>query len=116
MASSFGGTSLYIRKVYNYEKREEYCNSLDGVAESVFIEIKSEKSKNAIIGCIYRHHCKVDKFMKNFFEKLVNNICKKENNKICVLMGDFNIDLLKTESDHDVSNFYDFYLLLDFTL
>ena len=80
---------------------------MEGIAESVFIEIKSEKSKNVMIGCIYRHHCKIDKFMKTFFEKLVNTVCENEKNKICVLMGDFNIDLLKSDSDHDASYFYE---------
>ena len=46
--------------------------------------------------------------MDSFFEKLIRNVCIQEKNKVCVLMGDFNLDLLKTESDRDMSDFYDF--------
>ena len=110
-----GGTSLYIRKGYKYEKKNEYCISLDGIAESLFIEIKSEKSKNVIVGCVYRHHCKYEKFMKNFFENLIKSACDKANNKNVILMGDFNFDLLKTDSDQNVSNFYEFHFLFLFS-
>ena len=106
--TSFGGTSLYVRDCYAYEKKSEYTISLSGIAESTFIEIKSDSSKNVIIGCIYRHHCKLDRFMKNFFEKLIINICDKEKSKYCILMGDFNADLLKTDSDLDIENFFNF--------
>ena len=106
--TSFGGTSLYVRDCYAYEKKSEYTISLSGIAESTFIEIKSESSKNIIIGCIYRHHCKLDKFMKNFFEKLIVTISDKEKSKYCILMGDFNADLLKTDSDLDIENFFNF--------
>ena len=75
--------------------------SKEGVAEWVFLELKSKSGKNVIIGCIYRHHCKIAK-------KLIRNVCANEKNKVCVLMGDFNLDLLKTESDKDISDFYDF--------
>ena len=68
--TSFGGTSLYVRDCYAYEKKSEYTISLSGIAESTFIEIKSDSSKNVIIGCIYRHHCKLDRFMKNFLRNL----------------------------------------------
>ena len=103
-----GGTSLYVRKGYKYEKKNELCLSMNGIAESLFVEIKSEKCKNVIVGCIYRHHCKFEKFMKNFFENLIKSACDKANNKNIILMVDFNFDLLKTDSDQNVSTFYDF--------
>ena len=46
--------------------------------------------------------------MDSFFEKLIRHVCIQEKNKVCVLIGDFNLDLLKTESDRDISDFYDF--------
>ena len=105
---------MYVRDCYAYEKKSEYTISLSGIAESTFIEIKSDSSKNVIIGCIYRHHCKLDRFMKNFFEKLIINICDKEKSKYCILMGDFNADLLKTDSDLDIENFFNFLSSLGF--
>ena len=54
---------------------------MDGITESIFIEIKSDKSKNISVGRVYRHNCKFDKFMKNFFENLIKSACDKANNK-----------------------------------
>ena len=50
----------------------------------------------------------IAKFMETFFEKLIRKVCEKEKNKICVIMGDFNLDLLKSDSDHDISDIYEF--------
>ena len=74
----FGGTTIYVRDIYEYEKRNEYSISKEGVAESVFIELKSNNRKNVVIGCIYRHHCKIAMFMDTFFEKLIRNVCVKK--------------------------------------
>ena len=38
--TSTGGTLIFVKNCFNYEKRLEYCNSVDGIAESVFIDIK----------------------------------------------------------------------------
>ena len=62
----------------------------------IFIEIITAVGKNIIVGLIYRPpNNKID-----LFENNVNNILGKidKENKICYLMGDFNIDLLKSES------------------
>ena len=80
-----------------YKKRE---------LESVFIEIIQKNYKNMIVGCIYRHPCMQhnefnEKYLKPFSEKLVSE------NKEVILLGDFNIDLLKCDSDENVSDFLD---------
>jgi hypothetical protein len=62
------------------------------VIESTFIEIIASTGKNIIVGVIYNKY--------NTFEIEMNgnlNNIDKEN-KICYLIGDFNIDLLKSES------------------
>ena len=75
-------------------------------AESIFIEIKSTSSKNIIIGCLYRHHEKITDFIDNFLVDILAKL-RKDKNKTCILMGDFNIDLLKI-GDHDEScRFYE---------
>ena len=54
------------------------------------------QKKNIIIGVIYRP----PNSNFNLFENEINKILSKtdKENKICYLMGDFNIDLLKSES------------------
>ena len=50
-----GGVLIYVNKKYNFKPRSDlniYCSKY---LESVFIEVIDEKSKNDIIGVIYRH-------------------------------------------------------------
>ncbi len=77
-----------------------------GQLESVLIEILNEKKKNEIYGCIYRHPT-MD--VKSFNEKYFNEVISKitDEKKVCYLAGDFNIDLLKSETIPDTKDFYD---------
>ena len=77
-----------------------------GKLESVFLEILNDKNKNEIFGCIYRHPT-MD--VKTFNEKYFNGIIAKINDerKTCYLAGDFNIDLLKSETIPDIKDFFD---------
>ena len=74
--------------------------------ESVLIEIILKNSKNMVVRCIYRHPCMQhskfnDKYLKSLSEKSISE------NKEAILLGDFNIDLLKYDSNKNVSDFLD---------
>jgi hypothetical protein len=75
------------------------------ISESIFAEIKNEKKKNLLIGCVYRHHTPVADFMTTYFNKLLDTLTK--TNKICAILGDFNVDLIKYGSNTSIDNFYD---------
>ena len=62
--------------------------------------------KNIIVGCIYKHPT-LD--TKSFNEKYFNDVIAKITNekKLCYLAGDFNIDLLKSDSNPDTKDFLD---------
>ena len=73
--------------------------------ESTFREIINKEGKNIIIGCIYRHpSMNLEEFNDKTSEMLEK--VRKENKQI-YLMGDFNIDLLKIESDTNIAMFFD---------
>ena len=61
-----------------------------------------------LVGVLYRHPTKN---ITPFLTKLENilNICKSEKKEI-VLMGDFNLDLLKSDNNNDISSFLDIML------
>ena len=66
--------------------------------ESVFVEIIQVDSKNIDIGCIYKHSCMQQsefsyEYLKPLSEKLISE------NKEVKLLGDFNINLLKCDSE-----------------
>ena len=58
------------------------------------------------MSCIYRHHSPVTSFLDKY---LINTLDKltKQPNKLCALMGDFNIDLAKYSSHAETSEFND---------
>ena len=73
--------------------------------ESIFIEIINPSTKNLIVGCIYCHPCmELSEFHNDFFTYLCNKLLH-EKNKDIVLMGDFNVDLLKYEDDANTAEF-----------
>ena len=72
--------------------------------ESVFIEIFQKNSKNLAVGSLCRHPCMQnsefnDEYLKPLSEKLISE------NKEIILLGDFNIDFLKCDSNKNVSDF-----------
>ena len=104
--SSNGGVLLYIKKAINYKLRPDLMIYKKRELESVFIEIIQKDSKNIVVGCIYRHPCMqqsefIDEYLKPLSEKLISE------NKEVILLGDFNIDLLKCDSNKNVSDFLD---------
>ena len=71
----------------------------------IWIEIRNKKSKNIIIGCIYRHphyHNAVE--FIDYVNKSANKINKE--NKEVYICGDFNFDLLKYENVNHCQEFY----------
>ena len=102
-----GGAGVYIKNIYDdFDIRDDLSGSITNITESIFIELKRNGKKNVIIGCIYRHHTPISTFIEGYFKKTLDKLIKQPN-KICALMGDFNVDLLKYASDTNVGDFYD---------
>ena len=99
--SSCGGVGLYIRNDLDFSFRKNLSKSVINVGESIFYDISISKNKKVVIGCIYRHHSSLKLFVDDFLAKILTDISKSKNT--CVLLGDFNADLLKIDS-HDDSN------------
>ena len=104
--SANGGLLLYIKKAINYKLRPDLMIYKKRELESAFIEIIQKDSKNIAVGCIYRHPCLQqkefnDEYLKPLLEKLTLE------NKEVILLGDFNIDLLKCDSNKKFSDFLD---------
>ena len=112
----------------NYTERTDLALNSSGNFESIFIEINFPERKNLIVGCIYRHptsKISITDFNTKHINPLLQTI--SDENKQCVLMGGFNIDLLKCDTNNDSNLFLNnlssiFYLLhmyynqLDYTL
>ena len=102
--ASCGGALLCINRNINYKLRKDLNIHKSKEVESIFIEIINKKEINTIIGCIYRHPWMDarelnDTFLQNSLEKLFYE------NKDIILMGDFNIDILKYDTNNDSAAF-----------
>ena len=103
--STHGGTGFYISSKFNFKEREDLNISLSGELESTIVEILFENKQSIICGCIYKHpHMSVNEFNDNYLLPLLDKISNL--NKKCLLVGDFNIDLLKSHSKDSFGNFY----------
>ena len=101
-----GGAAIYIRSDHEYEILKQLTAAHNNISESVFLEIKNKNKNNLVIGCIYRHpRNTIEEFCSTFLDKALHNITKSK--KKCILLGDFNIDLIKYETQSSVSVFYD---------
>lgn len=67
----------------------------DNVMECITIGIKAERSKNILVSCIHR----TPGLCIDLFNKKIAELYEKNNDKVVLACGDFNIDLLKS-NDH----------------
>ena len=104
--STKGGTRLYFSDRFNYRRRNDLCIYKSKKLESTFVEILSEnKEKNLVVGCIYKHpDMDVSDFNEDLYKLLEKLSLEK---KKVVLMGDFNIDLLKLDLHDESSAFFE---------
>ena len=103
-----GGSLLYVSKNMDTIHRPDLEKLMyrSKLLETSFVEISREKQKNIVVGCIYRHH---DLTIKDFIESFIITLLTKidSENKLVVLMGDFNINLMEFANDQHVSGFLD---------
>ncbi|XP_065684726.1 uncharacterized protein LOC136096953 [Hydra vulgaris] len=104
--SQAGGALLYINNRLAYKPRNDLLIYKPKELESIFIEIINPKKSNIIVGCIYRHpKMSLDNFLSFYLNPLLKNLTKE--NKTIFILGDFNIDLLKCDTDLYAKDFFD---------
>jgi exonuclease III len=106
--SSAGGALLYISNRFSHQPRSDLSKLMNSpkVLESVFVEITFSHKTNFIVGCIYKHPgMHIGTFNNEFLSPLLQYISRE--NKTVILLGDFNIDLLKANTNQDTSSFLD---------
>ena len=73
--------------------------------ESIFIEIINTNNKNIVVGCVYRHPgMDANEFNKHYLS-IFNEKLLLEKNIETILMGDFNINLLRYNENHNSTDF-----------
>ena len=99
---------LFIRDNIKYKIREDLGVFIPHVIETLFVEIINPRTKNVILGVVYRPNSEpyadVDIFSLNM-QELMNNI--NAENKSCVILGDMNVHLLKFDNHRQTNEYLD---------
>ena len=106
-STTHGGVGFYIKNNLDFYVRNDLRLNSSSDFEGLFVEIVFPDRKNLIIGCVYRHpssNISVRDFSEIHLEPILHKISKE--NKVCALMGDFNVDLLKSTGSNAVNDFY----------
>lgn len=103
-SDKFGGVAIYVKDSFNVKVIESMTIAIPNILECLTIEICLEKSKNILISCVYRK-CGGD--ITIFNEQMAEILKLTKSRKSHYLCGDFNIDLLKTNSHTPSMSFVD---------
>ena len=97
-----GGVAIYIKNGIELRLINEMSLVIDNLLECITIEVCFKNQKNTVISCVYRTP---NSDLDIFNEKINDILSKARGNKDIYICGDFNIDLLKHESNNGTNNF-----------
>ena len=103
--SNAGGAGVYLHEslINHYTKRIDLTTSKADLFESLWIELHNKSRKNILFAVVYRHpRERTDEFME-YINKCLDTVQREQ--KPCIMMGDFNLDLLKHESREPINEF-----------
>ena len=98
--SNAGGVGFYIFNTYKYTVQDDLSKSSKEF-ESLWIEIHNDSHKNILCAVNYRHPNANPDIFINYIDSSIDKI--QREGKLCVILGDFNLDLLKFET-HPVTD------------
>ena len=100
--SNAGGVGFYVSNNLHYTLLPAFTKTTNDF-ETLWIEIQNVDQQNLVCGIIYRHP---NGDPTNFFKYLSETVEKINNsNKLCTIMGDFNLDLLQIQSHAETDDF-----------
>ena len=106
--SAHGGVAMYLHKDFNYKivNHGVRSNIWDGQVIEIVNDRTNEKYCKTITICnIYRPPVQTSENLSNFTKEINQIITRFENHEIFILTGDFNINLLKYQSNNAINDF-----------
>ena len=96
------GVGFYLNQNITFSKRDQFSTSKQDY-EGLWAEVENKHQRNIVCRIIYRHP---KGNIETFLEYLYDIIESVHNeNKLCILLGDFNINLLNFESHPNTEQF-----------
>ena len=86
-----------------YFIRDDLTDSKDEY-EALWIEIEGKGQQNILCGVVYRHPNGSLSIFQDYLNLVLDKI--RRQNKQCLIMGDFNLDLMKYETHADNTTIY----------
>ena len=107
-----GGIGIFVNNCFDYKLRPDLCQ-ISQCIECLFIEIHRAGKQLIVIGCIYRPpNTDTSVFMSEMLSIL--NKIDQISNKIAIIAGDFNLNLLKHSSHQPTGEFINLLLSYNF--
>ena len=94
------GVAFYIKNDFKYIIRTEFTKSTHHF-EALWLEIDFHNQPKLLCEIVYRHP---NSNLDNYINSTIEHI--QQENKLCLFMVDFNIDLLKIDSHADSQLFF----------
>ena len=81
--TSRGGVAIYVKNDIDVVERND-LNLINKSFEIVWVEIRNDKHKNIVCGCLYRHpNSDIDEFMK-YIAKCLTNVNKEKKRRLSI--------------------------------
>lgn len=100
--SNAGGVGFYVNENLSFHLRSDFSKTTVDF-ESLWIELQSSLHHIIIIGVIYRHPNSDTQSFLSYLNNVLQNI--NNENKYCMVLGDFNFNLLNFDSHSDTNEF-----------
>ena len=101
-----GGCGFFVANSLKYKPRTDFDAKVvntNSEFESSWIEIINAKQKNVLLGCICRHPRNTDDDFLVYMQSILEKVNKE--NKLLVIAGDFNLNVLKHDTDDKIKDF-----------
>ena len=104
--SACGGALLYISDGLHYKPRNDLLIYKSCICLNLsLLRFLCPKKSNIIVGCIYKHpSMSITEFVDLYFSPVLEKISHEK--KSIIILGDFNIDLIKCSSDEKISDYF----------
>jgi len=102
----FGGVGIFIRDELTVTKRDDLNRSELGLYETLWFDVSNveQNTSKTTIGIVYRHPGQATiPHMTSYMETVINQLTREKANYF--ILGDYNINLLRTHEIHNISEF-----------
>ena len=100
--SNAGGVAFYVADSVDYLVHYEMSITTDNF-EALWIEVLNKNYSNILCGVIYRHPTGNPENFNRYLNDILEKISQMK--KTCIILGDFNLDLLKFETHQNTDEF-----------